>query len=234
MTPLYEDPHFTFSFADDRIIPRIHLESIEAGRRVSVFKIDPTTGERLGLLANATVGQGGWVDLDPPIIVRAGDAFVAVTTDESVRLRPVQPGDLPRMYDLQLDPESNRMAVTIPRTREAFDSHWAKVLGDPGNITRVILVGEELVGSISCFPMDGQDHVGYWIDRAYWGMGIASKALHLLLQEVVKRPLVAAAATSNGASLRVLQKCGFIVERVRLSPANDRFPECEEAVLVLR
>src|SRR5207249_2144877 len=59
-----------------------------------------------------------------------------------------------------------------------------------------------------------------------------AKALRLLLQEVAKRPLVAAAATSNGASLRVLQKCGFVVERVRLSPASDRYPECEEAIFV--
>ena len=63
MLPLYEDPWFTFRFADDRIIPRFHLEGVEAGRRVSVFKIDPGTGERLGLLATATVGEGGWVDL---------------------------------------------------------------------------------------------------------------------------------------------------------------------------
>ncbi|MBI2806245.1 MAG: hypothetical protein HYX68_14800 [Planctomycetes bacterium] len=62
MTTLHEDPHFTFRFADDRIIPRFHLEGIEAGRRVSVFKIDPTTGERLGLLATATVSEDGWVD----------------------------------------------------------------------------------------------------------------------------------------------------------------------------
>jgi len=72
------------------------------------------------------------------------------------------------MYDLQLDPESNRMAVTIPRTGDAFDLHWAKALNDPGITARVVLVGEALVGYISCFPMDGQDHVGYWIDRAYW------------------------------------------------------------------
>ena len=126
------------------------------------------------------------------------------------------------------------MAVTIPRTKEAFDSHWAKVLDDPAITARVVLVGETLVGSIFCFPMDGEDHVGYWIDRAYWGMGIASRALHLLLEEVTKRPLVATVATSNGASLRVLRKCGFVVERVRHSPATDRYPECEEAVLVLR
>jgi RimJ/RimL family protein N-acetyltransferase len=157
-----------------------------------------------------------------------------VTTGDRVRLRPVEPGDLSRMYDLQLDPDSNRMAVTIPRTKEAFDSHWAKSLTDPSNTTRAILVGEKMVGYVSCFPMDGEDHVGYWIDRAHWGQGIASRALQLLLLEVAKRPLVATAATSNGASLRVLQKCGFDVEQVRRDPATDRYPECEVAVLVLR
>ena len=78
MISLYEDPHFTFRFAADRIIPRFHLEGVEAGQPVSVFKIDPGTGERLGLLTTATVGDGGWVDLTEPIIVRAGEEFVAV------------------------------------------------------------------------------------------------------------------------------------------------------------
>ena len=78
MLPLYEDPCFTFRFADDRFIPRFHLEGGEAGRRVSVCKIDPGTGERMGLLATAKVGDGGWVDLPEPIIVRAGEAFIAV------------------------------------------------------------------------------------------------------------------------------------------------------------
>lgn len=78
MTPLHQDPWYTFRFADDRIVPRFHLEGTETGRHVSVFKIDPGTGERLGLLATATVGEGGWVDLAEPLIVRAGDAFVAV------------------------------------------------------------------------------------------------------------------------------------------------------------
>jgi hypothetical protein len=83
MTPLYEDPHFTFRFADDRIIPRFHLEGVAVGRRVSVFKLNPDTGERLGLLVTATVGEGGWVDLTEPIIVRAGDAFIAVPEPSS-------------------------------------------------------------------------------------------------------------------------------------------------------
>jgi hypothetical protein len=78
MLTLYRDPHFTFSFADDRIIPRFHLDGVEAGRRVEVYKMDPSTDERLGLLVTATVGEGGWVDLGEPIIVRAGEAFIAV------------------------------------------------------------------------------------------------------------------------------------------------------------
>ena len=78
MLPLYEDSWYTFRFSDDRRIPRFHLEGVEAGRRVEVYKIDPGTGERLGLLATGTVGDGGWVDLLEPVNVRAGEAFIAV------------------------------------------------------------------------------------------------------------------------------------------------------------
>lgn len=150
-----------------------------------------------------------------------------------VRIRTVEQGDLPRLYEMQLDPESNRLAVTFPRSAEAFDAHWANILRDPGIAAKAILLGDELAGSISCFPRDGQAHVGYWISREHWGQGIATRALRLLLLEVATRPLHAHAATSNVASLRVLMKCGFVVERVQMSPASDRFPECEEAVLVL-
>ena len=82
MLPLYHDPHFMFRFADDRIIPRFHLEGVESGQRVKVYKIDPDTQERLGLLASAIMGEGGWVDLQEPIIVRTGEAFVAVPEQE--------------------------------------------------------------------------------------------------------------------------------------------------------
>jgi hypothetical protein len=78
MLPLYEQPWFTFRFVEDRLIPRFQLEGVLAGRRVSVFKFEPRTGKRLGLLARATVGVEGWVDLAEPILVRAGDVFIAV------------------------------------------------------------------------------------------------------------------------------------------------------------
>lgn len=77
MVPLFREQHFTFRFADDRIIPRFHLEGIEAGRLISVFWWNPVTEERQGLIASVTVGEGGWVDLPEPIKVRAGDQFIA-------------------------------------------------------------------------------------------------------------------------------------------------------------
>ena len=65
MISLYQDPWYTFRFEDDRIIPRFHLEGVPTGQKVFVFKIDPGTGERVGLLVTATVGERGWVDPGP-------------------------------------------------------------------------------------------------------------------------------------------------------------------------
>jgi len=154
--------------------------------------------------------------------------------DNSVRIRNLERADLPQIFQMQLDPESNRLAATIPLSAAAFDSRWADNLRDPGITAKAILVNGVLAGNIVCFPRDGQDHVGYWISREHWGKGVATQALRLLLHEVAVRPLHASAATGNGASLRVLQKCGFVVERVQMSPGNDRYLECEEAVLVLK
>jgi hypothetical protein len=78
MKNLHQDPWFTFRFAENRIIPRFHLEGVLPGSQVSVIKIDPESGKRLDFLTTATVGDDGWVDVPQPIIVRAGEAFVAV------------------------------------------------------------------------------------------------------------------------------------------------------------
>lgn len=141
---------------------------------------------------------------------------------------------MPRLCEFNLDPDSNRLAMTIPRGADAFAAHWKRVLADPHVVAKAILVENELAGSISCFQHEGIDNVGYWLGKDFWGKGVASKALELLLREFQPRPVYARAATTNRASLRVLQKCGFKVEGVQWSPADDRYLECEETLLVLR
>lgn len=151
-----------------------------------------------------------------------------------VRLRDVSRADLPLIYEFQLDPELNRMAMTKPRNAEAFAAHWDSILGNPRVSAKAITIEDVLVGCISCFEMDGLNTVGYWVGPEFWGRGIATQALELLLAEVSIRPLHARAATSNAGSLRVLQKCGFVVERVQMSPEDDRYPACEETFLILK
>ena len=59
MIPLHRDPHYTFRFADDRLVPRFHLEGVEAGVRVSVIRTDPATDVRFALLTTRLTGDGG-------------------------------------------------------------------------------------------------------------------------------------------------------------------------------
>lgn len=157
----------------------------------------------------------------------------AQSASDTVRLRPVTPADLPELFRFQTDPDGARMAAVVPRDSQSFFSHWGKILVDPSIVARAITLDSVLVGDISCFNMEGLDSVGYWIARPYWGRGIATRALAMLLQEVRKRPLHARAARHNLASIRVLQRCGFVLTGYQHSPATERFLECEEAVLVL-
>ena len=93
-----------------------------------------------------------------------------------VQLRSVEDADLPALFEFQRDPAANRMAAVRARGHEAFHDLWQRILRDPTISARVILADGVLVGSISCFVLDEQDSVGYWIDRAHWNRGIASRA----------------------------------------------------------
>lgn len=150
-----------------------------------------------------------------------------------VILRPISDTDLSVLFQHQLDPEANRMAVVHPRPRIAFDAHWSMCLANPEVWARAIIADGDLVGQISCFPMDGRRCVGYWVAREWWGRGVATRALGLLLEEVAARPMHARAARSNAASIRVLERCGFVVTGYEWSEATDRWPACEEALLRL-
>ena len=141
--------------------------------------------------------------------------------DPPVSLRPTRSEDLPTLFEYQRDPESNAMADFPARDREAFDAHWARLLADPTVVSRTILLGAEIAGSIGSWEQDGRRLIGYWIGRAYWGRGIATRALAAFLDEVRERPLLAYVAKHNLGSIRVLEKCGFTRTREPLPAAED-------------
>ncbi len=55
----------------------------------------------------------------------------------------------------------------------------------------------------------------------------------MLLAEVVERPLHARAAKDNLASIRVLEKCGFVISGYDHGFADARGEEIEEVVMIL-
>lgn len=155
-----------------------------------------------------------------------------------VRLRPVVRDDLPRLYELQGDPDSCAMAGVRPRSWESFVAVWDKSFADPNVVARAILADGALAGSIACFRMAegagaGLDSVGYWIARDHWGRGVASRALALFVAEVPRRPLHAQVAAENAASLKVLARAGFTETGRRHDPGSDRYVAGEVVELTL-
>ena len=69
---LHEDSHDTFRFADDRVIPRCHLNGVPPRTLVAVYRIDLVTEGRRELLTTAAAGEGGWVDHPEWLRVRPG------------------------------------------------------------------------------------------------------------------------------------------------------------------
>lgn len=137
----------------------------------------------------------GWPSLDP---------FIP-------SLRPVHSSDPAIFYEHQCDPEALRMAAVLPRERDAFMAHWARIIDAGADTMRTIVDAGEVAGYIVCWEQSGEWKVGYWLGRESWGRGIASVALSRFLEQVTMRPLFARVAKQNPASRRVLEKCGFEV-----------------------
>ena len=150
-----------------------------------------------------------------------------------VALREVLPDDLQVFYRQQLDDEANRMAASTPRAEEEFLIHWRGILADRSVVKRTILIQDRIAGYVVSFERSGRREVGYWIGSRFWGRGIASEALRDFLAEERNRPLFAYAALHNKGSIRVLEKCGFVVIGRALKPEGLRGPQVEELNLRL-
>ena len=155
----------------------------------------------------------------------------------AVHLREMTEGDLPILFEQQRDPAAVHMAAFTskdPNDWPAFLAHWTTVLHDTTVIKRTIVVDGKVAGNVGSYLMFGERAVGYGLGRDYWGRGIATAALRAFLEIVTERPLYARAIKDNVASLRVLEKCGFVITGEDRGYANGRGAEVEEYILTLR
>ena len=151
-------------------------------------------------------------------------------------LREVRDEDLPLLFEQWADPVAAHMAAfTAPdhMDRDAFERRWSRLRADETVLARVIVVDDDVAGTIGSWGDAGEREVTYWIGRSYWGKGIATDALNAFLAVERSRPLHARVAYDNVASHRVLEKCGFRVVATERGFAEARSGEIEEFVLRL-
>ncbi len=150
-----------------------------------------------------------------------------------VRLRSVEDRDIDVFFDHQADQQAVEMAAFPARDKEQFAAHWAKVRADDTLVARTIVADGVVAGNIGSWPDHGQQLLGYWVGREWWGRGVATQALALLVTEVPIRPLHAHVAVHNVGSIRVLEKCGFRRDREQEAKAPAPDDGIEELIFVL-
>jgi [ribosomal protein S5]-alanine N-acetyltransferase len=153
-----------------------------------------------------------------------------------IQLRPTEISDLDSLFQFQLDKEGGYLAAFMPKDpadKAAYLSKYTKLLGDPTVNNQTIILGNAIVGSIAKFVMEGDTEITYWIDRNYWGQGIATKALNELLTIETARPVFARVAFDNFGSQKVLEKCGFVKTGSDKGFANARQAVIEEFIYKL-
>jgi len=129
-----------------------------------------------------------------------------------VSLRPIEAGDIAALFAFSSDKRAIEMAGTGRSFGDEVElaAHFRKVQKN-GAVVRVILHGTNVAGYMASFERFEKREISYWVGRAFWGQGVASKAVVLWLEKfpVPDSGLYARVVDGNPASARVLEKNGF-------------------------
>lgn len=152
---------------------------------------------------------------------------------KDITLRPTLLTDLEILFQIQLDEEANYQAAFTAKdsqNKEAYLTKYTRLLHDPTVNNQTIMVDGVIAGSIAKFVMEGDAEITYWIDKKFWGQGVATTALKDLLTIEKTRPIFGRVASDNLGSQKVLENCGFIRIGTDKGFANARQTEIEEFI----
>lgn len=98
--------------------------------------------------------------------------------------------------------------------------------------------GREAVGVVGLEFQGGELHLGYWLGRAWWGQGVMTEAVRLVLGHVFgqnpRARVISGVFSDNPASLRVQEKLGFEVIGAHLRWCEARRAEVRHIDTSLR
>lgn len=145
--------------------------------------------------------------------------------------------ELSLFFEFQLEEEARYLAAftpAVPLDKAAYLQKHTLFLSNPDIHNRTISYKGKIVGSIAKFMMEGEAEITYWIDKKYWGRGIAGEALRMFLQLEKTRPIYGRVAFDNYGSQKVLEKGGFEKIGTDRGFANARGEEIEEFIYRLK
>jgi ribosomal-protein-alanine N-acetyltransferase len=154
----------------------------------------------------------------------------------TVTLRPSTTADAPIIFRIESDSEGRHMAAFGGEDSDllaVFQSRWERMLSDKAVLARIVLWNDRVVGSVLQFQLFEKPSIAYWIERGFWGKGIATRGLGIFLREYHVRPLYARVARDNLASQKVLENCGFKCIGEDKGFARFRGTEIEELIYQL-
>lgn len=153
-----------------------------------------------------------------------------------IKLKQTKAADLERFFEFQLDEEAGYLAAFTPKdptNKIAYLEKYTKLLNETTVNMQTIFADEVIIGSISKFEMEGKAEITYWIDKDFWGQGIATMALKQFLTLETMRPIFGRVAFDNVGSQKVLEKCDFAKIGIDKGFANARQTEIEEFIYKL-
>ena len=140
-------------------------------------------------------------------------------------LKEIRKEHLPQIFDIWSDVEAGQYM---------YDTHWASV--DELNVVLEANNDDDYYGFAAFLSTSGHEHdkdyvvatcrislyddgeweIGYNVRKNHWGKGFATEMVQTLVafaKELGATAVVTSVAQANAASCRVLEKCGFVVER---------------------
>ena len=132
-------------------------------------------------------------------------------------LRPWRDCDAAALFKYGSDPEwpphkSVEESLNVIRTIFSGEGMWAVELKETSEA--IGCVGYLTAAHSNLKIEDDECEVGYWIARPYWGKGICTEALRMVVDHCfnVKRFTILWGTffPDNAASGRVMEKCGFM------------------------
>lgn len=166
-------------------------------------------------------------------------------------LRPHKMSDAPAIAESLGDFQVARMLARVPVPFDLQDAtDWLNRTGAIAtpDWSFAITTGDDVhIGAVAIELRNGRWHLGYWLNRYFWGRGFMSEAVAAGIDRFYRRMpeaiIHSGAFADNTASLKIQEKLGFSIMRcddlysrargamtphieTRLAPASFRRPAC--------